>query len=274
MPTLTINGRAVDVERGRTVLDACRQAHVYVPTLCDDADLEPYGGCRLCIVKIGGLRGLPSACTTPAADGMTVTTEDAELLDVRRWTMQLLLSDHPQDCLTCAQCGACGLQAAAAHLGIRERTLRPMGRNGTIDDSNPCFAIDMNKCILCAKCVRACDEVQHLGAIDLVKRGFGSAVKPFGGGPINGSICESCGECVERCPTGALTKRGYLRPEREVSTVCPYCGTGCRVLLGTQGNTIVNARGDADARTRRCRGGGCASKDGSDHSSSWRAPIG
>ncbi len=253
MLNLTINGRAVVVEQGKTVLDACRSARVYVPTLCDDPDLDPYGACRLCIVKVEGLRGLPSACTTPAADGMKVTTEDPELLEVRRWTMQLLLADHPLDCLTCAQCGSCGLQAAAEHLGIRERVLRPMAREAKIDDSNPCYAIDMRKCILCGLCVRACAEVQHLGAIDLVKRGYASAVEPFGGGPIRDSICESCGECVERCPTGALTTRQYLRPENEVSTVCPYCGTGCRILLGTRGNTVVSARGDHDAPVSRGR---------------------
>jgi formate dehydrogenase (NADP+) alpha subunit len=253
MLNLTINGRAVSVEPGATVLDACRSANVYVPTLCDDPTLEPYGGCRLCVVKVEGLRGMPSACTTPAVDGMQVTTEDPELQDVRRWTMQLLLSDHPLDCLTCAQSGKCGLQSVAQHVGVRERALQPMTRNAKIDDSNPCYAIDMRKCILCGLCVRACAEVQHLSAIDLVKRGYGSAVEPFGGGSIKDSTCESCGECVERCPTGALTVRQYLKPHDEVSTVCPYCGTGCRIMLGTRGNTIVSARGDRNAPVSRGR---------------------
>lgn len=253
MLNLTINGHPAAVEPGKTVLDACRAAKVYVPTLCDDPTLDPYGACRLCIVKVDGLRGMPSACTTPAADGMKVTTEDAELQDVRRWTMQLLLADHPLDCLTCAQSGNCGLQAAAQHLGIRERVLRPMDRKGKIDDSNPCYAIDMRKCILCGLCVRACAEVQHLGAIELVRRGYGSAVEPFGGGAVIDSTCESCGECVERCPTGALTARNQLPPQKEVSTVCPYCGTGCRILLGTRGDTVVSARGDRNAPVSRGR---------------------
>jgi formate dehydrogenase alpha subunit len=242
-----IDDRTVTVEKGKTVLDACRCAEVYVPTLCDDPSLDPYGACRLCIVKVEGMRGLPSACTTPAADGMKVTTADSEILEVRKWTAQLLLSDHPLDCLTCAQCGVCQLQEVVAHLGIRERVLQPMVREAKIDDSNPCYSIDMNKCILCGLCVRACAEVQHLGVIDLVKRGYASAVEPFGGGPIKDSFCESCGECVERCPTGALTSKQYLKPEREVSSVCPYCGTGCRIILGVRGDTIVSARGDKDA---------------------------
>jgi len=253
MLNLTINGRAVAVEPGETVLDACRSAKIYVPTLCDDPTLEPYGACRLCLVKVEGLRGLPTACTTPVTEGMKVTTEDAEIQDVRRWTMQLLLADHPLDCLTCAQSGNCGLQSAAQYLGIRERVLRPMARVGKVDNSNPCYAIDMGKCILCGLCVRACDEIQHLGAIDLVKRGYASAVEPFGGGPIRDSICESCGECAERCPTGALTARQALAPQKEVSTVCPYCGTGCRIMLGSRGNTVVSARGDRDAPVSRGR---------------------
>ncbi|HWI14384.1 MAG TPA: 2Fe-2S iron-sulfur cluster-binding protein, partial [Burkholderiales bacterium] len=253
MLNLTINGRAVAVESGKTVLDACRAASVYVPTLCDDPTLEPYGGCRLCIVKVEGLRGMPSACTTPAAEGMKVTTEDAEIQEVRRWTTQLLLADHPLDCLTCAQSGKCGLQQVAQHVGVRTRALRPMDRKGKIDDSNPCYAIDMRKCILCGLCVRACAEVQHLSAIDLTRRGYASAVEPFGGGPIKDSSCESCGECVERCPTGALTARQYLKPHNEVSTVCPYCGTGCRILLGTRANVVVSARGDRNAPVSRGR---------------------
>jgi formate dehydrogenase (NADP+) alpha subunit len=253
MPVLTVNASTVSVEPGATVLDACRGAGVFVPTLCDDPDLEAYGGCRLCIVKIEGLRGMPTACTTPAAEGMKVTTDDPEIQDVRRWTTQLLLADHPQECDACTHDGSCGLQDVAEHLGVRQRLLRRMARDAKVDDSNACFSVDMRKCILCAKCVRACEEVQHLGAIGLVRRGFESAVEPFGGGLIADSSCESCGECVERCPTGALVPRGFLQPERESSTVCPYCGTGCRILLGVKGNAVVSARGDRESPVSRGR---------------------
>jgi predicted molibdopterin-dependent oxidoreductase YjgC len=276
MPTLTINGRSVTVEAGKTVLDACRRAEVYVPTLCDDPQLEPYGACRLCVVKAEGLRGLPAACTTPAVEGMKVTTEDPEILEVRRWTAQLLLSDHPLDCLTCTQSGDCRLQEVAAHLGLRERVLKPMERDAKIDDSNPCFTVDMRKCILCGLCVRACDEIQRLGAIDLVKRGYASAVEPFGGGPIKDSICETCGECVERCPTGAIAPRRHFPPEREVSTVCPYCGTGCRVVLGTRGDSVVSARGDVEAAVsqgRLCVKGRFGSFEFVSHPDRLRTPL-
>jgi formate dehydrogenase alpha subunit len=251
MIQLTVQGQPVKVESGATVLDACRSAGVYVPTLCDDPDLAPYGACRFCIVKIDGLRGLPTACTTPAADGMKVTTDDPEIREVRRWTAQLLLADHPQDCLTCGKCGSCGLQKISEHLGIRERLLRPMKRDARIDDSNPCYSIDMRKCVLCGKCSRACLEVQRLGAIEVVRRGYASGIEPFGGVPIRESICESCGECVAHCPTGALTAKYFLPPEREASSVCPYCGTGCRIMLGVRGNTIVSARGDRDSKVSR-----------------------
>ncbi|MDH3449785.1 MAG: formate dehydrogenase subunit alpha [Gammaproteobacteria bacterium] len=253
MPNLTINGRAVRVAAGKTILDACRAAEIYVPTLCDDPQLKPYGACRLCLVRVDGMRGLPSACTTPAEEGMAVTTDDDEILEVRQWTTRLLLADHPLDCLTCEQCGVCQLQEVVEYIGVRDRVLRPMTRSAKVDMSNACFSVDMEKCILCGLCVRACDEIQNLGAIDLVRRGFDSAVEPFGGGPIMGSICESCGECVERCPTGALAPRRYLKPEREVSSVCPYCGTGCRIMLGARGDTLVSARGDADSPVSRGR---------------------
>ena len=253
MTKLTINGRPVTVEKAVTVLDACREAGVYVPTLCADADLEPYGACRLCIVKIDGLRGLPTSCTTRLAEGMKITTEDDELRSVRTMTLQLLLSDHPGDCVVCAKSSACGLHEAAEYLGIRERLLRPLHRETAPDDSNPCFAIDYAKCIFCGKCVRACAEINGCGAIDLYGRGFGTRIEPFGGGALRDSVCESCGECVERCPTGALAARGFLPAEREGSSICPYCGVGCRIAYGVRGSRIVSARGDRSGPANRGR---------------------
>ena len=253
MIRITIDKRPFEVENAKTVLEACREAGVYVPTLCADPDLEPFGACRLCIVKIEGLRGLPTACTTPVADGMVITTEDTEIRAVRTMTMQLLLSDHPQDCLTCGKNGLCSLQETAEYLGLRERVFNHLDRAIEPDDSNPCYAINNAKCILCGKCVRACEEINGSGAINFVSRGFQTQIRPFGSVPIRESICESCGECVERCPTGALVPRRFLTPDRESSTICPYCGVGCRILLGVRGGTIVSARGDRSSPVSRGR---------------------
>jgi formate dehydrogenase alpha subunit len=253
MTRLTVDGRPVEAKPGLTVLEACREAGVYVPSLCADPDLAPYGACRLCIVKIDGIRGLPTACTTRVADGMKVVTDDEELREVRRMTVQLLLSDHPGDCVVCAKSEQCGLHEAAAYLGVRERLLRPLKREVLPDDSNPCFAIDYAKCVFCGKCVRACQELNGCGAIDLAGRGFQTRIEPFGAGPLRESICESCGECVERCPTGALSPRRFETPAREASTICPYCGVGCRILYGVRGDRIVSARGDRAGPANRGR---------------------
>ncbi|MBI5503014.1 MAG: formate dehydrogenase subunit alpha [Deltaproteobacteria bacterium] len=253
MKKLTIDGRPVTVEKAGTVLEACREAGVYIPTLCADEDLEPYGACRLCIVKIEGLRGLPTSCTTRVADGMKIVTDDDELRAVRTMTLQLLLSDHPGDCVVCAKSSECGLHEAAEYLGIRERLLRPLHRETAPDDSNPCFAIDYAKCVFCGKCVRACAEINGCGAIDLYGRGFKTRIEPFGGGGLRASICESCGECVVRCPTGALSPRQSEVPAREGSSICPYCGVGCRIQYGVKGNRIVGARGDRSGPANRGR---------------------
>ena len=159
MLNLTVNGHAVQVEPGKTVLDACRAPGSTCPHCATTLTSSRMAPAACASSRSKACAACPRACTTPAADGMKVTTEDAEILGVRRWTMQLLLADHPLDCLTCAQSGSCGLQDAAQHLGVRERVLRPMARAAKVDDSNPCYAIDMRKCILCGLCVRACDEI-------------------------------------------------------------------------------------------------------------------
>lgn len=276
MLQITIDGRPVTVKNSKTVLDACREAGVYVPTLCADPDLEPFGACRLCIVRIEGLRGMPTACTTAVENGMKIITEDEDIRTVRTMTMQLLMSDHPQDCLTCGQSGHCGLQEVSEYLGLRDRTFRSLDRKSVPDTSNPCFEINYAKCIFCGKCVRACAEINGSGAIDFLGRGFQTEIRPFGSVPLRESICESCGECVERCPTGALVPRRFLKPDREVSTVCPYCGVGCRIIMGVRGTTIVSARGDRSApasRGRLCVKGRFGAYDFVNNKQRLRSPL-
>jgi len=244
--TLTIDGQKVNVKKGMTVLEAAQTADIYIPTLCADPDLEPYGSCRLCVVEIEGMRGLPTACTTPATDGMVVHTETPAVNEVRRLVVDLLIADHPTDCLTCRKNQQCELQKVAAYLGITERRFPHTNREFPVDTSNPFFDLDRNYCILCAKCVRTCDEVTGVGAIDLAFRGYPAKVATFGDKPLLESICKSCGECVVRCPVGALTPKETLQPTREVKTTCPYCGVGCQMYLGIKDEQVIRVRGDRD----------------------------
>jgi predicted molibdopterin-dependent oxidoreductase YjgC len=250
---LTINGVSVKVNKGATVLEAAQAAGIYIPTLCADPDLEPYGSCRLCVVEIEGLRGLPTACTTPATDGMVVHTETPAANEVRRTAVELLLADHPVDCLTCPKNQHCELQKVAAYLGITERRFPHTDRTFEIDASNPFFDLDRNYCILCARCVRTCQEVTGVGAIDLAYRGYQTQVAAFGDKPMMESICKSCGECVERCPVGALIPKVNLQPAYEVKTTCPYCGVGCQMYLGVRDGQVMRVRGDRENEVNRGR---------------------
>jgi formate dehydrogenase alpha subunit len=245
--TLTIDRRAVQVTAGATVLQAARTAGIYIPTLCDDPHLKPFGACRLCIVQIEGLRGLPTACTTPAGDGMVVVTESEAIRRIRRNIAALAIANHPYDCLTCFKSGDCELLAVARYLGVDASDVGRLRRTAAakpIDTSNPAFAFDPNKCILCGKCVRVCHEIQGLGAIDFAARGFHTRISTFGARPLAQSVCQTCGECVERCPTGALMPKQAVVPQREVATVCPFCGVGCSMTVGVRGDRIVAVKGD------------------------------
>jgi formate dehydrogenase alpha subunit len=243
---LTINGQQVEGEKGMTVLDVAQSAGIYIPTLCADPDLESYGGCRLCIVEIENMRGLPPACTTPVIEGMVVHTESPAVDKVRTTVLELLLADHRADCLTCSANQQCELQRVAAYLGIVEQPFRRTTRVFPIDTSNPFFDLDRNKCILCARCTRTCEEITGVGAIELAYRGYQAKVSTFGDGLLFDSICKSCGECVAHCPVGALMPKEAKQTTREVLTTCPYCGVGCGMYLGVRNERIISVRGDRD----------------------------
>ncbi|MFW6189846.1 MAG: formate dehydrogenase subunit alpha [Planctomycetota bacterium] len=245
--SLTIDGRSVAVPHGTSVLEAARQADVYVPSLCYDPELEPYGGCRLCVVEIEGIEGLPTSCTTQAADGMVVRTDTEAVNDARRTVCEMMIADHPEECLVCASNQQCELQEIAAYLGIRERSLDRTEREAELDESNPFFVRDLSRCVLCGRCVRVCRQLQGVGAIGLAGRGYESRVATFRDVPIDETVCESCGECVERCPVGAISpKAEFLPPTSEVKTTCPYCGCGCGLELGVRNGRIVKVSGDFD----------------------------
>lgn len=244
--SLTIDGRGVEVDEGTTVLEAAQQAGIYIPTLCHYPDLKPYGGCRVCVVEIEGMRGLPTSCTTPAAAGMKVHTETEAVNKARRTVVELLIADHPADCLTCTANQNCELQKVAAHLGMNQIRLPKKQADYAIDTSNPFFDFDRNKCILCGRCVRACNEVVGVGAIDMANRGSDMKVSTFNDTLLFDSICRSCGECVARCPVGALAPKQAVQPTTEVNTTCPYCGVGCSMTLGVRGGRIVSVRGNPE----------------------------
>ena len=246
---LRIDGQRIETHRGNTVLEAAIRNGIYIPTLCYSPALRPFGACRLCIVEIEGMRGLPAACSTPVAEGMVVRTDSETLNRVRRQTLELVLSDHPLDCLACRQNGRCELQKVAAYLGARGEEFDRLGKSLPLDSSNPFYERDLEKCILCGRCVRVCDEVVNVNAIDFVYRGYSTKIGTLLDRPVASSRCVSCGECVSECPTGALTERKYAGlPSREVRTVCGYCGVGCGMYLQTKAGQIVGVRGDPDGR--------------------------
>lgn len=244
MIKLRIDDREIIAVEGQTVLEAARDAGIYIPNLCYAPDLKPYGGCRLCVVEIDRMRGLPTACTTPAAEGMVVRTETPALTDARRAVLDLLLAEHPLDCLSCIKNQRCELQAVAAHLGFTQRKLPHSNRVQTIDDSNPFFRLDRNYCILCARCTRTCDEITGNNAIELIDRGYHSRVGTAADRPLVETNCRSCGECVVHCPVAALMPKDYVKSSSEVATICPYCGVGCGLKLQIRGGRIAGVEGD------------------------------
>ncbi|UXC36777.1 formate dehydrogenase subunit alpha [Cupriavidus gilardii] len=243
--TLEIDGVAVTVPAGTSVMRAAVEAGVHVPKLCATDSLEPFGSCRLCLVEIEGRRGYPASCTTPAEPGMKVRTQTGKLAEIRRGVMELYISDHPLDCLTCPTNGNCELQDMAGAVGLREVRYGDDGAShldAVKDQSNPYFEYDPSKCIVCNRCVRACEETQGTFALTISGRGFDSRVTAGQGESFMESDCVSCGACVQACPTATLTETSLIRmgqPEHSVVTTCAYCGVGCAFKAEMKGNEVV-----------------------------------
>ena len=238
--TVTIDGRAVSVPPGTSVMRAAKQAGIDIPKLCATDSLNAFGSCRLCLVEVDGAKGVPASCTTPCADGMVVRTDTEQVQQLRRGVMELYLSDHPTDCPGCLR-GSCEMQELARTVGVAQVRYGLGGANHLSearDASNPYFDYDPKACIVCSRCVRACAETQGTFALTVEGRGFASRITPGGAADFFSSECVSCGACVQACPTDALTERSVVElgmPTRSVETTCAYCGVGCSFRAEVQG---------------------------------------
>jgi len=255
--TLEIDGVEVSVPEGTSVMSAAVDAGVRVPKLCATDSLEAFGSCRLCLVEIEGRKGYPASCTTTVAPGMKVRTQTPKLADLRRGVMELYISDHPLDCLTCSANGNCELQDMAGVVGLREVRYGYEGENhlkAEKDNSNPYFSFDPSKCIVCSRCVRACEEVQGTFALTIDGRGFASIVSPSENQPFMESECVSCGACVQACPTATLMEKSVIdmgQADHSVTTTCAYCGVGCSFRAEMKGSEVVRMIPNKEGKANR-----------------------
>jgi len=251
MATLTINGKKVTAPDSMTILEAAQMHGVAIPHLCKHPKLSTFGGCRLCVVSVKGIPKPVASCTTAVSEGMEVQTATPEIEAHRKMVLELILSDHPNDCMTCESTGSCSLQELAYAYGAKGREYAGERRAYPKRDGNPFIERDMEKCILCGRCVKVCDEVQGVEAIEFGYRGFRSKIVPAYEEDLD---CEFCGQCISVCPTGALTAKQWARQGRyegmrSVDTTCPYCGTGCTLTVHVKGSDNRIARVSSNAWT-------------------------
>jgi formate dehydrogenase major subunit len=257
MVTLTIDGRDVTVPAGTSVMRAAAEQGTSIPKLCATDSLKSFGSCRLCLIEIDGRKGTPASCTTPVEAGMVVHTQTPKLVKLRKGVMELYISDHPLDCLTCGANGDCELQDQAGAVGLRDVRYDAQATHlgQAKDHSNPYFDFDPSKCIACSRCIRACDEVQGTLALTMEGRGFGSAISAgLASDNFLGSECVSCGACVQACPTATLIEKKVVEigtPERSVVTTCAYCGVGCTFRAEMRGQQVVRMVPNKEGKANR-----------------------
>lgn len=249
--SLTIDGKQVQVPSGITVLEAARLIGINIPNLCYDRELTKPGACRLCVVSVEGARNLPASCVTEVREGMVVNTKAPDVIEARKTILELLLANHPQDCMTCEKTGDCRLQDYAYDYGVREIPYQGDKTSHELDQSNPFIFRDNNKCILCGKCVRVCEEVVGKNIYGWAHRGFQTSVVPTLGKDLEKTDCIFCGSCVSVCPVGALTEKDMMGKGRrwemkKVKTTCPYCGTGCTIELNVKDGKIAGVTSTED----------------------------
>lgn len=253
MPHLTINGQRITVPHGATILEAARGAGIEIPTLCHHPDLSNVGACRMCVVGVHGARALQTACTTPVTEGMVVDTNTPEAVETRKFVLEMLLTDHPNDCMNCEVNGDCELQDLVYDYGVKWPEHNGKRHQWEIDpDPNPFVFIDRNKCILCSRCIRACGERQNRDVWSFAFRGFQTKLVAGADQPMLDAGCESCGQCVAYCPVGALYDKMSLGKGRvsqvdKVRTTCSYCGVGCNFELNVREGKIIRVTSTREA---------------------------
>ncbi len=246
--TLKIDGVEVDVEKGRTILEAAQLAGIRIPTLCHDRRLIPFGACRLCVVQLKGKSELLPACFTPVKNGMEIITDSPEIFDSRRLQLQFILLNHPMICPRCEKEGECGLQRLVYEYGVEE-TLYPWEQiSSPADDRSPLLQREPDKCILCGRCVRICDEVQGVGELSFSKRGIKTVIDTDFHRPLQ---CEFCGQCMDTCPVGAITSNRFdyafkAWELKETTAPCPYCACGCSLTIGSKDGEIRRVFSDPE----------------------------
>lgn len=249
---ITINGQVVSANSGQTIMQVARQNGITIPSLCDSPHLKSFGSCRMCIVEVEGVNGTPSSCTTLAQPNMAVKSSTDRVWELRKGITELYVSEHPLDCLTCTANGDCELQDIAAIVGLREVRYDndPAFQGMPIDDSNPFFSFDSSKCIVCSRCIRACDDIQVTSALSIDGRGFSSKIIAGDGGLFMDSNCVSCGACVSECPVGALediNERSNGVADTLTRTTCAFCGVGCQFEAGVKGGKLISMKPIAES---------------------------
>ena len=253
MVNIKINGKAMQVEPGKTVLQVAKEYDVHIPTLCYHKDLSPTGNCRMCVVEVKGGRFLQAACVTPIWEGMEIETESDKVMKDRKLTLELMLANHPVDCMICDAAGECELQDLAYEYKAQIPAWGAKGTRYQADsDPNPFVRVDMNKCILCRRCVLACEEIQGRSVWGVAKRGFSEVIVAGAGVTMLEARCESCGQCVAYCPTGALSNKmnyGMARAHQvtKVTTTCSYCGVGCQFDLLVKNSKVIGVSSNPNA---------------------------
>ena len=247
---LSLNGTPVTGRPGTTILELAQQYGIYIPTLCYDPHLKPLGSCRVCVVENEATKQILASCVTPIAPGMVINTQSPSVIEARRTVVELLLANHPESCLTSEDGNRCQLKRIATELGIEKPRFSPMRHYYPIEDANPFIERDLNKCILCGKCIRGCNELMEIGAIDYAHRGFNAIPATSLEVPLEKSPCQFCGLCVSLCPTEALTEKMRKNEgpaEKRVRSVCPFCGCGCGINLEVKGEKVIGVSADGES---------------------------